>query len=350
MLLREYRPVQGPRSAVLTSLLYSRVLSATEVAEHYAARLEPAGDAYRLFNGYVQRWPQQYRADGKDALVTVEAFDGFMVLALAELNTTYVQQQSGVRIGAVLDSIGWPAADRAIDSGQTAIQAVTLTGTKALDHLQAVAQAENGRLFMDGAGKVTFLERHSIYRAPYSVSQGTFGDSTGELPYRNIEIAYDDTQIWNDVRVTRVGGVEQTANDATSQSRYFVRTLRRTGLLISDDNEVDDAATWLKDRYKDPVLRATSLVLAPQRVDTLWPYVLGTDFGERITVNRRPPGGGTISFDNTIEGISHDIQPKKVWGTGWKLGRTDTALTTPFILDQSKLEVSAPPDIDYLVY
>lgn len=312
--------------------LYETALSPTRIAAHYHAAAP-----YRLFSGYVQRWPQQYRADGKDALVTIEGIDGFMVLALAQVNASYGSQLSGARIHAVLDTVGWPSSDRAIDVGQTTLQASTLVNVPGLEHLQTVTLTENGRLFMDGRGNIVFLDRTSVMRDPYVAPITTFGDAAGEQPYSDVEIAYDDTFIWNDVRVTRTGGTEQTASDATSQSKYYTRTLQRTGLLYTSDPEASDAATFLRDLYKEPAVRATALRISPQRTDTLWPLVLGTEFGHNITINRRPPGGGAITFTSTVEAITHDVTPTKIWHVGWKLG-WGHATANAFVLDVSELD------------
>src|SRR5207244_822444 len=94
-----------------------------------------------------------------------------------------------------------------------------------------------------------------------------------------LDPAYDDTQLYNDIHVTGLGGTEQVASDATSQTAYFKRTLTKTGLVVADasgyggntvDNEAAALASYLLYIYKDPALRFSSMTLLGNYSDTLW--------------------------------------------------------------------------------
>lgn len=241
----------------------------------------------------------------------------------------FLQQSSGARIGAVLDIVGWPAADRDIDTGVSSIQAVTLEDEFALQHLQDVTMAESGFLFVRGDGVLVFQDRQARLLSPYTVSQGLFGDGGGsELPYVDVVLEYSDVQLWNDVRVQREGGVLQVAQDAASQARYYARTLSRTGLLITTDNEAFDAANWLLNRYKDPILRVASITLKGEGDPTnLWPQMLGRELGDRVTVRRRPPGGGAmIEQESFIEALAVQWSAAGgFWDASWTLSAADLA-------------------------
>jgi hypothetical protein len=119
--------------------------------------------------------------------------------------------------------------------------------------------------------------------------------------------SYDDQQIWNEARITRTGGVEQVAIDATSQAAYFTRTLVRT-LPMLNDTEALYLAQWLVGLYALPVFRFTSITLDGLMDDALWPYILGLVISQRITVIQRPPPlGVAITQDCYIEGVSFDV-------------------------------------------
>jgi hypothetical protein len=63
----------------------------------------------------------------------------------------------------------------------------------------------------------------------------------------------------------------------------------------------------------------------------LFPQIRQRDIGDRITIKRRPPGGGaTISRDVFIRGIQHAITDS-TWLTTWVL-QDATSLPQPFIL------------------
>src|SRR5262249_40648908 len=134
-----------------------------------------------------------------------------------------------------LTNIGWPgAADREIYGAASQIQSGTFVNTPALQHFQNAADVENGLFFMGAGGKATFHNRYYL-QTNSPTSQGTFDDVAGAaLPWLSVTSSYDDSQIWNEARVTRTGGVEQVATDSASQAAYFTRTLVRNLPLLSD--------------------------------------------------------------------------------------------------------------------
>ena len=249
----------------------------------------------------------------------------FKVLNLARLNQSYAQEKSGTRVGHVLNDAGWttgqswvlgsavngvlnqttrvgPVGDREIQDGIVDVQAVTLKDVSALEHLQAVAEAEDGLLFIGKAGQVVFYDRVRQYLPPYNTPAVIFGDGEGELPFSDIELSYDDALLYNEVRVTREGGTEQVAQDAAKQQKYFRRTLSRSGLLLTTDaSALGLAYTWLG-RYKDPYVRASKLLFEAPLPDDLWPALLKRELGDRIAVKFQPPGGGARVEREVLEG------------------------------------------------
>lgn len=289
-------------------------------------RISAVWDAttYRLFAGFIVSWPPAY-ARKSLATVTVEAVDGFKVLAMKQINATYSQELSSTRVGNIADSAGWPAADRDIDTGQSTVQAVTAVNAAALQQMQNAEEAESGRLFIAGDGDLTFLDRHSLLQAPYNTSQATFGPAAGELPYSSLTFRFDDAEIWNELRYTRDGGTEQVATDATSQTTYLTRTLTKTGMIQTSDAEVLSEAQYHLSQFLAPHLGIQAIKLDPYRTTDLWPQVLGRDLAERVTVQFTPPGGGAeISQEVLLEGISHDVAVGSKWLTQWSLSAADT--------------------------
>lgn len=218
---------------------------------------------------------------------------------------------SDQRVTAVLDAVGWPAADRSIGDGRSALQDAALD-TTALEHLGAVDLTENGRLFVGKDGKVKFVGRHDLLKPPYTTSQGTFGDGTGELPHTpGLRYGYDDDQVKTTVRVSSQGQTTQTAEDATAKATYGPLTLERSGTLYDTAGEMRDAADYLLAQYKAPLLRAEVLEISPMADPAnLLPQVLGRELADRITLVTRPQSVGTaISQPQLIEGIELNITP-----------------------------------------
>lgn len=246
--------------------------------------------------------------------------------ARGALGTAYAGDTTGARVGRYLDMTGWPTADRNIDAGNSTVQAAAALGQAALAALQQVEETEAGKLFVTADNKVRFMGRRSVYtNTRSSTSQATFSDA-GPLDYESITFGYDDAEIRNDVRVTRQGGLEQQATDATSQGRYYARTYSPSQApLYQTDPESADLAGWLLARFKDPLVRIDSITIAPYGNDAYWPLILTLGVGDRITIVRTPPGGGSaISIDALIEGVAHDFDRER-WTTTYQLSQAETA-------------------------
>lgn len=234
---------------------------------------------------------------------------------------TWISERSDLRIVRVLDSIGWPSAKRDLDTGAATLAAMTsVTDLNALSHLQAIAQSENGLIVIQGDGDFEFQNRTARASSPYDTSQATFGNGAGEMKIHDIEFSYDDTFIYNDVRLTRDTGTEQPAGDVDSQTTYGKRTLSRTGLLNSTDADVLTVAQTLRDKYKTPRLRVESITIRPRSDPAnLWPKVLSYGLSTRITIHLTTASAG-INDEYHIEGIEHRFQPG-LWETQWQLSK-----------------------------
>lgn len=230
------------------------------------------------------------------------------------------------RIDRVLDSIGWPAGLRDLDTGSSTLQPVNLA-TTALDHVQKAADSDFGRLFMSASGEVRFIGREGLWNLP---NLATFGDDptdATEHGYRAIRPEYTDALIRNDVTVSRVEGVAQRATDPTSIASFLLHSYSLDGLIHDSDTLSRAAAEFLVSEYKDPRRRISGLDVAPRgnpnqpgSTDAdLFPLVLGAELTDQLTVIDRPPGGGAANEqDSAIEGITHRIFPLW-WETSWRL-------------------------------
>ncbi|HWP89201.1 MAG TPA: hypothetical protein VNM70_15070, partial [Burkholderiales bacterium] len=267
---------------------------------------------YYLFTGYIESWPPDWPG-GLDATTTIRCVDAFKYFALKKLNGAFAGEFCNWAIDTTLNTVGFPgAADRELYGAQSQIQAGTLTNTPALQHMQNVADVESGLFFMGPSGKAVFHNRH--YRLTNSLtSSASFDDAAGAtLPWRSVTSTYDDSQIWNEARVTRTGGTEQVATDTTSQAAYFTRTLTKT-LPILTDGEALGLAQWLVGVYGTPIFRFTSVTIDGHMTDSLWPHMLGRVISERITITQRPPPHATaeaIVEDCYIESIAHTIDAR----------------------------------------
>lgn len=262
------------------------------------------------------------------AVYPTTALSAARVAALWAARTAWASQLTGTRVATALDVLGWPTADRSIEAGASTMPAESTPGT-VLQVLTDAAVAENGLVFQAPDGTMTFLQRsHVVSNARSTVSQATFGDGPGELPYllNGLQPNMDDLDIYNQAIVNRLGGPIMRALDATSEAQYGSRVLSETDLKISLDTEAQDRANYQVSRHKDPALRIRSFSITPSQSDpgALYPQALGRQLWDRITFKRRAPGAGTFTQDSVIEGISHSFDMHTAWTTTYALSPTDT--------------------------
>ena len=236
----------------------------------------------------------------------------------------FVSQDSNTRVGAALDVLRWPANDRDFDGGAATLSA-GWANESLLSYLQKINNSEVGRLFMGADNKVRFVGRDATLSPPYTDSQATFGDGTNELPYTDIQLSYDDSRVWNEVRLKRVNGTTtQVARDPTLQVTDIVRKYEDASLLHSTDAQTLAAAQYRLAQYKQAVLRVDGMSVAPRgNPNSLWPQVLGREIGDRVTVVRRPQQMGSMSQQVYIEGIEHQATASAEWKTTYTLSLAD---------------------------
>jgi hypothetical protein len=274
-----------------------------------------AGVDYPLFYGYADDFKPDY--DGNFwTTTTLTVTDASKVFANVDRNAIApvgAGEDSGARIARLLDSVGWPAGDRLIATGNTTLQATDLSGNL-LGELQLVQDSEGGEFYLNAQGWAVFRNRKAMITAARSTtSQALFGDDpagyavSGELPYADVKPSTGDDTMVNRVSVSCVGGTEQIVEDTLSESRYLTKSHTRNDLLMQTDAE---ALAWGKSilyQYAQPPRRHARVEFNRPRPDVeavLWPVLLGREFGDRITIRTRPAGGGAvIQKDSFIRGV-----------------------------------------------
>lgn len=286
------------------------------------------GVTYPIFSGFSDDFQPDYQGNSW-TYVTLTATDATKVFAANDRGESLPSgagEDSGARIHRILDASGWPAADRRVAVGDSTLQATTLSGGQ-LAEMQLVQDSEMGELYVDASGQVVFRNRQAAITASRSrVSQAVFGDggydTAGELPYADAKPSTGDEGMANTVTVTRAGGEPQTSIDEVSRSRYLTKSWTAQGLLLETDDEALQYAHAIRSRFANPARRFATLEFRtprPQVAGVVWPAVLRREFGDRITVKRRPPGGGTpIVRDCFVRGVEH-ASDGAAWTTSFVL-------------------------------
>lgn len=262
-----------------------------------------AGSSYKAWDGDICEVAVYSRA-----LSAGEVLEHYVAGAVPWANDT-----TGTRVGRILDFVGWPAGDRAIDSGASSLGAAqNIEGKTALDHLLAVEQTEQGRFFIKGTGEAAFYSRNHVVGG---TTEAEFADDEIDV----MEFDFNESNMVNDCTVTRESGLPQRAQDATAIAAYWRMSESLSGLLYSTDNEARAMAEWRVANLKDPTLRPSALTFKPLiNLPSLFPRVLARELGDRVSITKTL-AGDDIEVDAVIEGISHDFAGGMRWLTSWNL-------------------------------
>lgn len=288
------------------------------------------GTSYPLFYGYADDWQPDYQGNSW-TYVTLTATDPSKILADDDRmagTPVGAGEDSGARVDRILDLSDWPAGDRVIAVGDTTLQSTDHAGN-ALTELQLVQDTEMGEFYFDAQGRAVFRNRQAVFTEPRSASsQATFGDDpagyavSGELPYADVKPSAGDDSLANHVTIARAGGTEQVVQDGPSIAKYLKKTHTRNDLLMETDAAALSYASALLFEWSQRVYRFARLEFNtpdPHTEDALWPELLGRQPADRITVFRRPHGGGSpIERDCFVRGGEFESDGA-FWRTGWVL-------------------------------
>ena len=295
-----------------------------------------ASVTYPIFAGYITGYNTSTpKFNGDIVYTTITAVDGFRLFQNAQffgVTGAVAGETTGTRIGKILDTIGWPATLRDIDTGLTTVQADPGTQRTALQALQTVATTEYGAIYMDHSGRLTFQDRN-LTVSSVAGTPVVFKDDGTAIGYFDVKWVFDDTQVYNLATVTRTGGAVQTASDAASIATYFTHSYNQSGLLMQTDAVALDYAQAFIASRKDTSSRVDELTLDLQQDN----YTAGTvaaltlDFFSPISVTTTQPNNTTLSKTVQVFNVSHSITPNS-WKT--RLG-TAEPIIDGFILDST---------------
>jgi len=270
------------------------------------------GTRYYLFSGFITSYDTQF-AIGADEVsrVILQCVDGFRLFNNAAITTvsgTSAGQLSGARIENLLDVVGWPLSQRLIDAGNSQMQADPGTERTVLEACQTVEDSEFGGFFMSAEGDATFYSRNTVSLNADSTPT-LFSDDGSEIGYAQIDLAFDDTLIVNDVSVQRLNGTSQIVSDQTSIDSYFKHSGARTGILVETDQESLDQASLILASRKDATLRIDSMTLNLVDDGQVARNIAGLELEifDLVNVTKTMPGSTSITRELFVQGMQHDV-------------------------------------------
>jgi len=275
------------------------------------------------------------------SFASILAADGLYELSRTALTAfTPSSQLTSARVSAILDrpEVNFSTALRDISTGVATCGTVAYTdNTNTLTALQSVAIAEDGRLFVDRRGRVTFDPRIDF---TFSTAIASFGGTAAtDIPILSIGVGYGQETLFNRVQVDVDGGTAaQVVSDATSQTQYGVQTLALSNVPLDTLAAGSALAQNLLDKYKDPIFRFDEITTSLNALGTAqYATVLALDVGDLISITKTYTTGLPLTRTETvfIESVNHDITPTD---HRIRFGLGQAQLLTAFILDTSQLD------------
>jgi hypothetical protein len=275
------------------------------------------------------------------SFATIMSADGLYELSRTALTAFEpASQLTSARVSAILDrtEVAYSTALRDITTGVATCGTVAYTdNTNTLSALQAVAIAEDGRLFANRRNQIQFDERISF---TFSTAIASFGGTaTNDIPILAIGVAYGQETLFNRVQVDIDGGTAaQVAQDSASQTAYGVQTLSFSSVPLVNETAGATLAQNLLDKYKEPKIRFNEISTSMQACGSaLFATVLALDVGDVIAVTKTYDQGLPLTRTESvfIESVTHDITPSD---HRIRFGLGQAQLLTAFILDTSQLD------------
>ena len=289
-----------------------------------------------VFTGRLTDFDVQYAlGPNQTSTVTFSASDEFVTLATQVTEQDHIPagELSGTRVNYVLDlpEVNFPAATRNIDAGTAPLGAYTIAAnTNVLTYLQRIEKAEQGFLFVDRSGSLTFTDRVS---ASFVTPSALFNDDGTDLPYSNLSTVAGQEFFFNKIVTKRDGGTEQVANSASSQTEFGILTLALTDLLLDDDADALTLADSLLERFSEPSYRFDVLTVDLNALGSVDRATLNElELADVINVTRNFATGSpaSVSLDFSIDRIRHRVTPS---AHVLEIGLAAVDIIFPFVLD-----------------
>ena len=267
-----------------------------------------------LWVGYIVNFDYTFTLGGLDT-VSVTCADFSYQLGqtfLAEWNVT--EQLSSARFNDMLDL---PEVDyvgtRSIETGVATLGGAAAwtvaNGTSVAGYANKIMNAEQGRIFVDREGTITFQKRiGNVLGVPVAEFHDT--NPPTKIGYSAIDIAFQADTVVNRASVQHAGASSpQVAEDLTSQADYLIQTTSITDSLVHNDAAALTLATYLLDANPEP--RFNSLGTEFPGTPALDQDTLALlDVGDVINIEKSittAEGPTQFAQNLTIEGLEHRL-------------------------------------------
>jgi hypothetical protein len=271
------------------------------------------GVGYFLFSGYTTNYKYTYPQNQETGYVDIECSDAFRLMQLATVTTVSgatAGQDTGTRIGKILDQVSWPASMRTIDTGNTTCVVDPGTSRTSIDALKNAEFSEQGAFYLNQEGTAIFLNRTNVIKA-YGTTPIEF-DQTSGIPYTNLVFAFDDKLIVNSAGMTRVGGTQQVSENAASIAKYFPHQSNQENLVAQTDADTLNIAKIYVATRAETTIRIDAMTVDLLDPDVPTATMLDLDYFKPLKITNVQPDGSTIVKTLQAQGFAWDITPNSM--------------------------------------
>ena len=300
------------------------------------------GKTYYQFSGYTITYNYTYPKDQNIGYVTIDCADAFRLFNMsnvASITGAVDGQDTGTRIGTILDSIQWPASMRNIDTGGTETICQVDPGTQrtALQALKNVEFTEQGAFYVSGEGNTIFRSRAYI-EGTSGKNPTVFANDGSGIPYFNLAFAFDDKLIINQATIQAIGGSAKSASNAASIATYFPHGRTQQNLVVKSDTDAQNIANIYVATRATTTIRIDAMTLdltTPNYSDGIT-AALSLDYFNTVkitNVGQTTTTGGDSTITKTLQimGSAMEITPNT-----WKITYTTSEpIVGSFILDSA---------------
>ena len=270
---------------------------------------------YPIFSGYITGYNTVTpKYVGDVVYTTITAIDGMRLLTNALVTTiagAVAGEDTGTRIGRILDQVGWPTSLRSIQTGSTTCQADPGTQRNALAAIQTVQTTEYGAFYIDPNGVATFKNRSYCTSSPANTPT-YFNDNGTNISYFNALWLLNDAQVVNQAAITATGLATQTATNTSSITKYFVHSYTQQDLLMQTTAEsLNYAQAYVASRAETTIrcdLLTLDLYTSNYTTGTI--AALDLDYFDPISITTTQPavvGTSSITKNLQVFGVQHSI-------------------------------------------
>ena len=252
------------------------------------------------------------------------------ILARYNAGVGFPNELSSTRLTRMCDDIGWPVARRNFATGNQAVGSYRPVGQASSGYLRQIENAEQGSLFIDRSGSLTFKNRTTTANC-FPVA--FFSDETAStFPYSDIQIDSNNIdKIFNTVNGSYENGIT-TQSDSTSVTTYGPQSQNIDLVLMSTRTDADAACSAMLTKYKNPNLSIQTLTLNMRTSSPYLNLLPSLELSDDVMVRFQPMKTGNVIFRALrIQGIAHSIRNQE-WFTTLYLSFSSTSTNGPLLI------------------